>query len=102
LAESQAKKAAFLREAVRELGIESAKIHAARTEALPADFRFDVVTMRAVDNAGEAYPAAMARVTAGGILLVLEGAEPGRNSVAAIREIPIPNSAGFLRIYPAC
>ena len=100
LAESQAKKATFLREAVRELRIASVQVHAARTETLPADLRFDVVTMRAVDNAAEAYPAAMARVSAGGILLALEGAEPSRNSVPAADEIPIPNSAGFLRIYP--
>lgn len=47
LAESQTKKAAFLQEAVRTLGI-SVKVHAARAEALRAVF--DCVTLRAVEK----------------------------------------------------
>lgn len=49
LAESQGKKAAFLNEAVRSLGLRS-EVWAGRVEALPVAQRFDVVTMRAVDN----------------------------------------------------
>jgi 16S rRNA (guanine527-N7)-methyltransferase len=47
LAESQGKKAAFLKEAVRVLGIQ-AKVHGGRAEALNAVF--DCVILRAVDK----------------------------------------------------
>lgn len=47
LAESQSKKAAFLREAVRSLGL-SVKVHSARAETLTTGF--DCVTLRAVDH----------------------------------------------------
>lgn len=51
LAESQGKKAAFLQEAVRVLGI-SAKVHAGRAETLRSGF--DCVVLRAVDKMREA------------------------------------------------
>ena len=47
LAESQGKKAAFLQEAVRVLGL-AAKVHAGRAET--AATRFDCVVLRAVDR----------------------------------------------------
>jgi 16S rRNA (guanine527-N7)-methyltransferase len=56
LAESQVKKAAFLQEAVRVLGI-SAKVHADRAETLPAPF--DCVMMRAVEKMQKAVAAAV-------------------------------------------
>jgi 16S rRNA (guanine527-N7)-methyltransferase len=49
LAESQGKKAAFLREAVRTLGL-TVEVYASRVELMPASRRFDTVTLRAVDN----------------------------------------------------
>jgi len=49
LAESQGKKAAFLREAVRTLGLE-AEVWPARVEAMAPGRRFDEVAMRAVDG----------------------------------------------------
>ena len=49
LAESQGKKASFLREAVRELGLNT-EVWAGRVEAMPSGRRFDVVTLRAVDS----------------------------------------------------
>jgi 16S rRNA (guanine527-N7)-methyltransferase len=56
LAESQGKKAAFLREAVRVLGI-TTKVHSARAEALP--IQFDCVTLHAIcnstDSSGRVY-----------------------------------------------
>lgn len=55
LAESQGKKAAFLREAVRSLGI-PVTVHAGRAEALNAVF--DCVVLRAVDKMPEAVTAA--------------------------------------------
>jgi 16S rRNA (guanine527-N7)-methyltransferase len=62
LAESQGKKAAFLREAVRVLGLEC-EVWDGRVEAMPADRRFDTVAMRAVDGMGEAIPEASRRAT---------------------------------------
>jgi 16S rRNA (guanine527-N7)-methyltransferase len=55
LAESQGKKAAFLREAGRVLGI-GVRVHGARAETLAE--AFDCVTLRAVDKMGEAIRAA--------------------------------------------
>ena len=49
LAESQGKKASFLREAVRVLGLRAA-VHADRVEKLPLGTRFDAVALRAVDD----------------------------------------------------
>lgn len=68
LAESQGKKAAFLQEAVRVLGV-SAKVHSGRAEALPD--AFDCVTMRAVDKMGEAVQKAGWLVRPGGWLALM-------------------------------
>jgi 16S rRNA (guanine527-N7)-methyltransferase len=68
LAESQGKKAAFLQEAVRVLGI-SAKVHAQRAEFLTAEF--DCVTLRAVDRMELAVQAASRLVRPGGWLALM-------------------------------
>ena len=68
LAESQGKKAAFLSEAVRVLGI-AARVHSGRAEALQQDF--DCVTLRAVDRMEAAISAAARLVRRGGWLAVL-------------------------------
>jgi 16S rRNA (guanine527-N7)-methyltransferase len=74
LSESQGKKASFLREAVRTLGV-GTEVWAGRVEALPdvagAQRQFDVVTMRAVDDRGRAVVEARRRVWAGGVLVML-------------------------------
>jgi 16S rRNA (guanine527-N7)-methyltransferase len=86
LAESQGKKASFLREAVRTLSLNT-EVWAGRVEAL-GDVsgrarQFDVVTMRAVDDMGRAIVEARQRVTPGGWLVMLttelaDGAESVR------------------------
>jgi 16S rRNA (guanine527-N7)-methyltransferase len=68
LAESQGKKAAFLQEAVRVIGI-GAKVHAGRAEALRASF--DCVTMRAVDRMAKAVAVAVPLVATGGWLALM-------------------------------
>lgn len=68
LAESQGKKAAFLREAARVLDLK-VSIHDGRGEALSE--RFDCVTLRAVDRMGEAIRSAGGLVAAGGWLALL-------------------------------
>jgi 16S rRNA (guanine527-N7)-methyltransferase len=62
LAESQKKKAAFLREALRELGLQGASVHADRVENMPSATVFDTVTLRAVDKMGVAMHAAIPRI----------------------------------------
>jgi 16S rRNA (guanine527-N7)-methyltransferase len=68
LAESQGKKAAFLREAVRSLGL-SARVHAGRAELLKE--QFDCVAMRAVDRMAEAVRAAAGLVRSRGWLALM-------------------------------
>lgn len=85
LAESQGKKAAFLQEALRVLGI-GAKVHAQRAEVLRTVF--DCVTLRAVDKMPEAVAAAMKLVAPDGWLaLMTTGAELGSLKAAAGTEI---------------
>lgn len=68
LAESQGKKAAFLQEAVRVLGI-SATVYPMRAQLLAS--RFDCVTLRAVDRMPEAVESAAQLVVDGGWLAVM-------------------------------
>jgi 16S rRNA (guanine527-N7)-methyltransferase len=68
LAESQNKKAAFLHEAVRVLGI-SATIHTERAELLTS--QFDCVAMRAVDRMAHAVADASRLVSPGGWLALM-------------------------------
>jgi 16S rRNA (guanine527-N7)-methyltransferase len=68
LAESQGKKAAFLQEAVRALGI-PAKVFSGRAETL-AD-RFDCVTLRAVDKMDSAVRLGARLVNVGGWLALM-------------------------------
>jgi 16S rRNA (guanine527-N7)-methyltransferase len=70
LAESQGKKASFLREAVRVLEID-AEIYAGRVEDMPGDPGFDAITLRAVDKMQAAVEGASGRVKLGGWLIML-------------------------------
>ena len=81
LAESQNKKAAFLAEAVRVLGLR-AKVHAGRAEELRPGF--DCVTLRAVDRMAAAVRAGAALVSAGGwlALMTTEGDLPKLKAAA--------------------
>lgn len=65
LGESQGKKAAFLQEAIRTLGV-AVKVHAGRAEDLLQ--QFDCVTLRAVDRMESAVRTATGRVRPGGWL----------------------------------
>ena len=70
LAESQAKKAAFLQELARTLALDL-QVHAGRAEALPVGTRFGAVTLRAVDRMEEACGVEKGRVRPGGWLVLL-------------------------------
>ncbi len=85
LAESQGKKAAFLQEAVRVLGI-GAKVHAGRAEALRTVF--DCVVLRAVDRMPKAVAAAVPLLAPDGWLtLMTTGAEIAQLRKAAGEQI---------------
>jgi 16S rRNA (guanine527-N7)-methyltransferase len=88
LAESQNKKATFLREAVRTLNL-STEVWPSRVEAMPPSRRFDTVALRAVDNMEAALPTARALIQPAGQLLVLT---TNAHAPASGRSIPLPNS----------
>jgi 16S rRNA (guanine527-N7)-methyltransferase len=93
LAESQNKKATFLREAVRVLNLTTA-VWSNRVEAMPPAIRFDVVTLRAVDDMETALPAAIERTAPGGELVLLT---TSAHAPSGGRSIPMPASqAGVL------
>jgi 16S rRNA (guanine527-N7)-methyltransferase len=83
LAESQGKKAAFLREAVRTLGLK-AEVWAGRVEAMPEERVFDAVTLRAVDKMPAACRTAVRRLAEGGWV----GVFATRATEDAIRAVP--------------
>jgi len=68
LAESQGKKAAFLREAIRVLGV-TTKVHTGRAEELTTNF--DCVSLRAVDKMELAVQSAAKLVRPGGWLALM-------------------------------
>jgi 16S rRNA (guanine527-N7)-methyltransferase len=81
LAESKGKKAAFLQEAIRTLGI-TAQVHSGRAETL--GMQFDCVTLRAVERMPQAVEAASRLVAPGGWLaLMTTGTDVARLQDAA-------------------
>jgi len=95
LAESQRKKAAFLREAVRTLGL-NAEVFDGRVEDLAQDRRFGVTTLRAVDRMEEACGVAFHRVAVGGWMVVfvtdqtMAGVKAALPGVEWREDLPVP------------
>lgn len=96
LAESQGKKAAFLHEAVRTLGI-SVAVHSGRAESLT--LRYDCVTLRAVDRMPQAVQAASELLGCSGwlALMTTEGELAHVQSLAYgeltwLSSMPLPGS----------
>jgi 16S rRNA (guanine527-N7)-methyltransferase len=95
LAESQNKKATFLREAVRTLRL-STEVWPARVESMPEDCLFHSVTLRAVDNMEAALPVAKTHIAPGGRLILLTTTA---QTPAEGQAILLPNStAGVLYV----
>lgn len=88
VAESQAKKVAFLREVIRTLGL-AAEVWPQRVEDLPPDRRFDALTMRAVEKMATSIEQAAQRVRDGGWVAALVGSEI---RIAGAEEFVIPGS----------
>ncbi|MGB8259619.1 MAG: 16S rRNA (guanine(527)-N(7))-methyltransferase RsmG [Terracidiphilus sp.] len=100
LAESQGKKAAFLNEAVRTLGLR-AEVHSGRAETLAAGY--DCVVLRAVDRMLDALRSASRLVSPGGLLAPMTTAdELERIEAAAGAEFswlaPVPLPGGARRV----
>lgn len=91
LAESQNKKATFLREVVRTLGLKNIKVWDGRAEDLPADRRFHTVTLRAVDNMAAALAAAAPR-TARQMVLLSTGLPSLPERFTLLEKISLPES----------
>ncbi len=93
LAESQGKKATFLREVVRTLGLRC-EVWAGRAEDLGPDRMFQAVTLRAVDRMSAMVKVARTRIAKGGVLLELTGESSGGTEV-----FPVPGREGsFVRV----
>ena len=97
LAESQHKKSAFLREAVRTLNL-TTQVHAGRAEDLKT--RFDCITLRAVDNPQAALQAAIPLLNPNGWLALLTTTESAETqNLPALNWLPtIPLPPGTSRI----
>jgi 16S rRNA (guanine527-N7)-methyltransferase len=91
LAESQSRKAAFLREAVRTLGLK-AEVWPGRVEKMVPGRVFDAITLRAVDKMPEACRTAVARLAPQGWIAVFatRKTEDAIDQVEAIRwDVPL-------------
>ena len=86
LAESQNKKASFLREVIRTLNL-PIEVWPHRVEDLPPERLFDIVAMRAVDNPALALTLARQRLEPGGTIVYLRSL----HSIGE-RSIPIPDT----------
>ncbi len=82
LAESHAKKAAFLREVVRTLELK-AEVWPGRVEEMAEERVFDAVTLRAVERMPKACKSAVGRLAAGGWVAVFAT----RKTESAIEEV---------------
>lgn len=76
LIESNGKKARFLREAVRILGLDNARVVQARAESVPEPGRFDAITARALDRLAGIIAVGAHLLTPEGRLLAMKGIYP--------------------------
>ena len=76
LVESNGKKARFLREAVRTLGLANARVAEARAEAVDEPAAYDAITARAMATLGDILDAGGHLLAPGGRLLAMKGARP--------------------------
>jgi 16S rRNA (guanine527-N7)-methyltransferase len=91
LAESQNKKATFLREVIRTLGLPNVEVWAGRAESLPIGKMFDTVTLRAVDDMDVALAAAVQRADQRLVILTTHVPQL-RTGFLPHATIPIPDS----------
>lgn len=85
LGESQAKKAAFLRETIRALGLSNTAVYNGRVEALSQ--KFDAVTLRAVDRMQEACRTASRNLAQGGCFVLFVTQETASGLISGFDQV---------------
>jgi 16S rRNA (guanine527-N7)-methyltransferase len=76
LLDSNHKKAAFLHQAVAELGLKNAAVEAERVESWQTGARFETIVSRAFSELGEFVAAAGRLLAPGGIIAAMKGVHP--------------------------
>ncbi|OAX53500.1 16S rRNA (guanine(527)-N(7))-methyltransferase RsmG [Xanthomonas graminis] len=82
LVESNGKKARFLREAVRQLRLDNARVAEARAEAVDEPGAYDVLTARALDTLAGIVAVGGHLLRPGGRLLAMKGVRPDEEIAA--------------------
>ena len=102
LVESNGKKARFLREAVRTLGLANARVAESRAEALDEPGAYDAITARALDTLAGIIDVGGHLVKPGGKLLAMKGVRPEEEiatlpvgwTVSAVQPLVVPGLVG--------
>ena len=94
LVESNGKKARFLRQAVRTLGLDNASVHECRAEELDRPGEFDAITARALATLADIIAFGGHLPRPGGRLLALKGVRPD-DEIAAL-----PDGWRLLDVHP--
>ncbi len=102
LVESNGKKARFLREAVRQLGLGNARVAESRAEALDEPGAFDNLTARAMDTLAGIIEVGGDLLRPGGQLLAMKGVHPHEEiaalpagwQVVEVRPLHVPGLTG--------
>lgn len=102
LVESNGKKARFMREAVRQLGLGNARVAESRAEALDEPAAYDNLTARAMDTLAGIIAVGGHLLKPGGALLAMKGVRPDEEiaalpagwSVEAIHPLRVPGLVG--------
>ncbi len=94
LVESNGKKARFLREAVRTLGLGNARVAESRAEAVDMPAAFDAITARAMASLADILAVGGHLLAPGGRLLAMKGARPDAEIAA------LPAGWGVEALHP--
>jgi 16S rRNA (guanine527-N7)-methyltransferase len=94
LVETAGKKARFLREAVRHLGLDGVRVHDARAQDVPETGQHDCLAARAFGTLGEILAAGGHLLKSGGRLLAMKGREPAEEIAA------LPDGYRHLATHP--
>ena len=102
LVESNGKKARFLREAVRTLGLANARVAETRAEALDEPGAYDLITARALDTLAGIIEVGGHLLKPGGRLLAMKGVRPDEEiaalpqgwTVPAVHALAVPGLVG--------
>ena len=102
LVESNGKKARFLREAVRALGLGNARVLEARAEAVPESGAYAQITARALDRLAGILAVGGHLLAADGVLLAMKGVRPDDEiaelppgwRLRAVHPLTVPGESG--------